>query len=252
MASTQHYVWAGGHFVLLLASFKVLFAAATFSRFSPFWYKTSYIGALISYAIVCHKSLGTPSPNPAYFKKALADENFQYFLLAFFWFTGKPVTMSLIPFAIFSLFHALTFTRTTLMPQFLPPTPPAQAGGNPTPHPLARKLQIWVKANYDKAMKAVAYAELAILVRVILGALTFQNSLLTPIFFAHFVRARYYQSAFTRGAVSEAQKAIEARLAQPGIPPVANQVWTQFKFVVNRWAGATLEPAQPAAAAAAQ
>jgi transmembrane protein 33 len=48
---------------------------------------------------------------------------------------------------IFSLFHALTFTRTTLMPQFLPPGPPAQAGGAPTPHPLAKKLQLWVKSK---------------------------------------------------------------------------------------------------------
>ena len=96
-------------------------------------------------------------------------------------------------------------------------------------------------------MKAVAYAELAILVRVVLGALTFQNSLLTPIFYAHFLRARYYQSAFTRDAVGGLQKRIETRLAQPGTPPVANQLWSQFKVVVNRWAGATLQPA-PAAA----
>ena len=55
--------------------------------------------------------------------------------------------VALLPYAIFSLFHALTFTRTTLMPQFLPPGPPASAGGAPAPHPLAKKLQVWVKGK---------------------------------------------------------------------------------------------------------
>ncbi len=54
-------------------------------------------------------------------------------------------TVTLFPYMIFSLFHALTFTRTTLFPQFLPSGPPATAGGAPGPHPLAKRLQAWVK-----------------------------------------------------------------------------------------------------------
>jgi hypothetical protein len=50
---------------------------------------------------------------------------------------------------IFSLFHALTFTRTTLMAQFLKPAPPATAGGPPQPHHLAKKLHAWVKGQYS-------------------------------------------------------------------------------------------------------
>ena len=46
--------------------------------------------------------------------------------------------VSLLPYTIFSLFHALTFTHTTLMPQFLPQGPPATPNGLPTPHPLAK------------------------------------------------------------------------------------------------------------------
>lgn len=93
-------------------------------------------------------------------------QNVQYFVLAFFWWSSKPIAsayrcknsslpllmvcssyfvVTLLPYAIFSLFHALTFTRTTLMPQFLPPGPPATAGGPPQPHPISKRLQIWVK-----------------------------------------------------------------------------------------------------------
>lgn len=37
---------------------------------------------------------------------------------------------------------------------------------------VSRRIQVWVKNNYDGAMRFVAYAELAILARVTVGALT--------------------------------------------------------------------------------
>ena len=76
---------------------------------------------------------------PCYVYVANASQHFGY---AESWWI-----VALLPYAIFSLFHALTFTRTTLMPHFLPPGPPAQQGAAPTPHPLAKKLQAWVKGS---------------------------------------------------------------------------------------------------------
>ncbi|KAF9557857.1 hypothetical protein CPC08DRAFT_819645 [Agrocybe pediades] len=242
MATSQHYLWAGGHFLLLLSSLRYLLAWATFKTASTLWYKASFTGALISYAIVCQKSLGTPQPNVAYVRRALLDENVQYFLLAFFWWTSKPVAITLLPYMIFSLFHALTFTRTTLMPQFLPQGPPTTAGGQPQPHPLAKKLQAWVKANYDTAMKVVAFTELAILARVVFGTITFSNSLLAPIIFAHFLRQRYFQSAFTRDAVTFTNAYITQLTARPGVPPVVGSVWSKAQMLISRWAGVLARP----------
>ncbi|PFH46986.1 hypothetical protein AMATHDRAFT_68611 [Amanita thiersii Skay4041] len=242
MATTQHYLWASGHFILLLASLRYFIAAATFRTASAWWYKASFFGAIISYAIVCHKSLGSPQPNLAWIRRALLDENVQYFILAMFWYSSRPVTFALLPYAIFSLFHALTFTRTTLMPQLLPPGPPAQAGGQPQPHPLAKKLQLWVKANYNKAMGVVAFAEIVILVRVLLGAITFQNSFLMPLVYAHFLRQRYYHSAFTRDAFAATAKYIDGYAQRPTTPPIARQVWDKVKLVVSKWGGSTIAP----------
>lgn len=105
-------------------------------------------------------------------------------------------------------------------------------------------------ANYDTAMKAVAFIELLIMARVLLGALTFRNSLLTPIFYAHFIRQRYYQSAFTRNAVTLVNQRIEGYVRQPGTPPVAVQIWDTFKMLLTRWGGSSMVPQQPAAAGA--
>jgi len=237
--SYQHYIWASGHFILLLASLRYVFAVLTLKAASTFWYKTSYVGALISYAIVCNRSPGPPQPNLAYVKQALLDENVQYFLLAIFWFTSKPIMVTLLPYMVFSLFHALTFSRATLISQLLPPGPP-NASGTPGPHPLAKKLQVWIKNNYDPAMRVVAFTELAIFVRILLGAITFQNSLLSPIIYAHFLRQRYYQSVYTREAIALTTVYVEGFVKKPGNPPVVVMVWERGKEVVRRWAGGSI------------
>jgi len=99
-------------------------------------------------------------------------------------------------------------------------------------------------------MKVVAYTELIIFFRVFLGAITFQNSLLSPIIYAHFLRQRYYQSAFTREAVADTAGRVDALVKKPGNPPVLLMVWDRGQMIVRRWAGATLEPnaAPPAGA----
>ncbi|KAF8139954.1 hypothetical protein EV363DRAFT_1579403 [Boletus edulis] len=240
MATTQHYLWAGGHLLLLAAALRYFIASITFTTVSAWWYKASFLGALVSYAIVCHKSLGTPQPNLAYVKKALTDENVQYFLLAMFWWSSKPVAFALMPYFVFSLFHALTFARTTLMAHYLPSGPPATAGGPPQPHPLAKRLQLWVKSNYDPAMRVVAFAELLIFLRVAFGAIMFRNSLIAPLIYAHFLRQRYFQSAFTREAVSYADGRISAALVNPIVPPVVGNVWGKAREFVTRWAAGSV------------
>ncbi|KAL7285696.1 hypothetical protein PYCCODRAFT_1464676 [Trametes coccinea BRFM310] len=250
MATTQHYLWAAGHFILLLCSFKYFLAKVLFRDVSNWWYTMSFTGALVSYAIVCHKSLGTPQPNSAWVRRAILDENVQYFMMAFFWWFTRPVTLALVPYAIFSLFHALTFTRTTLLPQFLPPGPPPQPGAAPTPHPIAKKLQVWVKANYDNAMRAVAFAELVILARVVLGLFARRNALLTPLIYAHFLRQRWFQSKFTRDAVAYVDVRIKNFINSPGKPPVLAQVYGQVTDLTRRWVGTTLPAAANAGAGA--
>ncbi|KAI0252620.1 hypothetical protein BJV78DRAFT_1199954 [Lactifluus subvellereus] len=251
MATTQHYVWAGGHFILLISALRYILAWATFKTPSTWWYMASYIGALVSYCIVCQKSLGVPQPNAAWAGRAIADENVQYLILAVFWLTSRPIALSLLPYTIFSLFHALTFTRTTLMPQILPPGPPATAGGPPSPHPLSKKLQVWVRSNYDSAMKVVAYTEILILVRVIVGALMFRNSFLTPIFYAHFVRMRFFQSAFTKEAIIRVTAKIDGYINSPDVPPAVKRGWTTMQSLIGRWTGATLSAPAPQAPPAA-
>lgn len=96
-------------------------------------------------------------------------------------------------------------------------------------------------------MKAVAYIELGIMGRVLLGALFFQNSFMAPVFYAHFLRQRYHQSAFTRAAVSDLHNIVDQYVRRPGIPPVAVQVWEKVTFFLGQWAGNVAPTPQGAA-----
>ena len=100
-------------------------------------------------------------------------------------------------------------------------------------------------------MRIVAYIELIIFARVALGAVTFQNSLVAPLIFAHFLRQRYYQSAFSREAIASTNRQIEGLVRKPGNPMLV-QVWEKVQMLVQRWAGTLLAPQPPAGAAGAR
>ena len=100
-------------------------------------------------------------------------------------------------------------------------------------------------------MRAVAFTELAIMGRVTLGALMFRVSLMTPVIYAHFLRQRWYQSKFTREAVTYLHARILAFVNSPGKPPMLSLVFVQFVNLTSRWAGSSLAGAPNGAAAAA-
>jgi len=147
-----HYVWALGHIVMLFGSAYILFQTVLF-RGTPKWtYKLSYTGALISYFIVVLKSLGTPRLDTVWMQRAFADENVQYAVLALYWWISKPIALTIIPFAIFSLFHTLTFIRTNILPKFVPPPPPAQAGQPRPPPALMENISRQFKSGSRETM----------------------------------------------------------------------------------------------------
>ena len=97
-------------------------------------------------------------------------------------------------------------------------------------------------------MKVVAYVEILILARVIVGAILLRNSFITPIFYAHFIRMRFFQSAFTREAIIKVTYKIDDYVNGPDIPPAVKQGWGTVQSLIGRWTGTTLNPvgqAQP-------
>ena len=93
----------------------------------------------------------------------------------------------LIPFPYFhpnqhpTQVHPVSYYSPAQDPKLTPSPPPQAQPGQPAPQrpppalleKLSKGIHLWVKGNYDSAMRFVAYAEMAILARSILGALTY-------------------------------------------------------------------------------
>ncbi|KAG0207565.1 hypothetical protein BGX28_001228 [Mortierella sp. GBA30] len=159
-------------------------------------------------------------------------------------FPVRVHTPPLIPYAIFAFFNAINFTRTNLIPVFFPSTTDAkdaQAAG------LSRKIQVWTEKNHASAMALVAYVEvLGVMGSLIIGAITFQSSLLSPIVYANFLRFRYFFSIHTRAAFALLRARLDAQIVgNPKIPPKAIKAYEIARGAVIRFGMAAVQ--QPAA-----
>ncbi|WWD17915.1 hypothetical protein CI109_102360 [Kwoniella shandongensis] len=243
-AVDPHYLWALGHGIMLLSAGYIILQTVFFRPTPTKTYKFAYTGALLSYSIVVYKSLGRPQPNALWARRALVDENVQYAILALYWWISKPVNVSILPFATFSLFHCLTFLRTNIIPKLVPAPPPQAAGAQQAPRPpallenVSRKIQVWVKVNYDVAMRFVAYCEILIALRLVLGVVTFRTSLIAPLFMVHFIRLRYHASPFTRTAVNNITTYVDNFASNKGA--AVQNGWNTVKRVIAAWGGSPL------------
>jgi hypothetical protein len=135
------------------------------------------------------------------------DENVQYAILSLYWWISKPIacaspagqhpehlsiaadllscslrSVTLLPFATFSLFHVLTFLRTNILPKFAPPSAaPASSGGQATPaaakaqtttDKLGRAVQLWVKGPSARSRLRALASRLTLSLRLARQATT--------------------------------------------------------------------------------
>ncbi|WFD06134.1 Transmembrane nucleoporin [Malassezia vespertilionis] len=229
---------------------RYLLAVATFSwQGYDIWYRLAYIGAILSYGVVIYKSIGVPRTDKAYVQRVLMDENVQYLVIAMYWAYIRPISITLIPYITFSLFHLLTFTRTTILPTISPAKKNADGTSTPAGGQLSKTIQTWVKENYDRAMRFVSYAEVVIFMRVLIGALVFRNSLLAPLLYAHFLRLRFYMSSFTRAAFQHVRGELDQITQSPSCPPPVRKGYLMLTDLVTRYASTVLSinKEQPAA-----
>jgi len=159
----------------------------------------------------------------------------------------------LIPYVVFAFFNALNYTRTNLLPAFMPGN--ASAG-------ITRQIQTWTEKNHGPAMALVAFVEvIGVMGSLILGAITFQSSFLSPIVYANFLRFRYFFNIHTRSAFALIRARLDALILPPTgnakIPPQAVQAYTLLQGAITRFGMAAVQQpgangAAPAAATPAQ
>ena len=166
-----------------------------------------------------------------------------YIVMALIWLYSRQISLALLPFAVYSVFHVATYSRTNLIPTIQPPTAPAGASpGKATvkSSPLAENIGKFVKQYYDASMTLVSGLEIALWFRVFFSATTFsKGSWVLLLVYTVFLRSRYSQSTFVQGAFHGAAARIDALVANQSTPGQVRQLWQTIKGLVWQATNAT-------------
>lgn len=93
-------------------------------------------------------------------------------------------------------------------------------------------------------MRFVAYSEVLIMARVLLGAILLRNSLITPLVYAHFLRLRFYMSSFTRTSFQHVRAILDNATAKPECPAVVRRGYLTFMDLLHRYGNSVVSVPQ--------
>ncbi|PSK40110.1 hypothetical protein B9Z65_8050 [Elsinoe australis] len=252
LASSLQFAWFAGHVTLLLTTLRFVLSYITFnsmSRWSRFSYRTAFIAATTTYGIVVYKSTkarlraGRGMGGPL---AIIGDENVQYLLMALVWLISYQVPLAIFPFAVYSVFHVATYTRSNLLPALYPapapagPTPTSPGGKPKSNSALADTIGRFVKDHYDSSMTLVAILEIVLWFRLLGPALLFRKGTWLLLgAYTVFLRARYAQSTFVQGAIGQVGARIDAQTNRQDMPPAVRQGWETVKGLLHQGVQAT-------------
>lgn len=167
--------------------------------------------------------------------------------MAIIWLFSPQYPIAMLPYGVYSVFHFATYTRSTIIPTIIPPTPAAPAAGaSPsakpqyTTHPIADAIGTFVKEYYDTSMSVVAGLEILLWVRLLLASILFQRrSWILIALYTIFLRARFSQSAHVQNSFATLEARIDNQVGAQGTPPAARSAWDTVKGGVRQFHAAT-------------
>jgi len=167
--------------------------------------------------------------------------------MALVWLFSPQYLLAMLPYAVYSVFHVLTYTRTNLIPTIQPPKALAPASGaSPgakpqyAPNPIADRIGTFVKDYYDASMSVVSRLEILLWIRLFLAAIFFQKrSWILLALYSAFLRARVAQSTHVQNAFAQLEARGDSLVGAQGTPPAARQVWDGLKTGARQFHSAT-------------
>ncbi|ODQ67115.1 hypothetical protein NADFUDRAFT_45325 [Nadsonia fulvescens var. elongata DSM 6958] len=234
LVKTIQFSWFTGHVFVILSA--VLYSLSTFrlfftsEKFAGIIYRFAYLAIIFTFGIIIKQTYQNKKITPL---AILHDDNIHYLLIAFLWLFSARSFSTLLPFIIFSTFHALTYVRSHILP----------ALGYPATSPLSTKINLFIKAQNDRAMQFAASSELATLASLFVSVISFNKAAWVKFaIYLIFVRVRFEHSAFTKAALKTWEVKIDQLVAHPKAPVFLKSAWTNYKNFVRVYIGNGLSP----------
>lgn len=185
-----------------------------------FFYFLALIGIVESFGILVYQSVKRTQNT----KQILADDNTQYLLLGIGFLFFRPyVLLPLLPFALFSLFHVLAYTKGHLLPIY------GLADSS-----YSTRIGHFISQNNTKSIELASFLEIVSLGHLFLRVLFLRKrSLFIFILYVVFIKLRFEKSVFTRNYFKKIELHIEKLVNNTNNPNVKN-VWVNVKSNVKK------------------
>lgn len=217
---SPEFWWFVSHVVVIVSTVWTTLFGRFNARLGHLSYRLALLAAVASFGQLLFQKYGARIP-----KKPLADENFQFLVISLIWlFTARRV-LAVIPIAIRSLFLALVYAKSTLLP--------AIGYGNSSE--LVQRIGSYIQARNESLTLTAANLEVALLAQLSVLALLFRKSawLQLTAYFAFFL-LRFQGSIYLRQAVKTWEVRADSLMSQPSVPPAAKNAWVQAKSFISR------------------
>lgn len=240
LAQTLQFAWFSGHVTLLLCTLRYSLSYITFnarSSWASFSYRTAFLAAAVTYGIVVFKAYRARAKSGRAPNSPLAlvgDENVQYLAMTLVWLISRQYPLALLPYAVYSVFHVLTYARGYLLPTISPP-PPTPAGQKPQQSGTAEKIGRFVKDYYEPSMSLVATLEIGLWFRILGSAILFtRGSWIILALYTAFLRARISQSNFVQKTIRDLGARGDDLANRQDVPQGVRSGWQSAKNVLRQ------------------
>ena len=152
--------------------------------------------------------------------------------MAVIWLFFPQVSLAVVPSAIFSSFHTLTYARTQLIGAI---SPPINSARDTASERLKKFVGIITRNSYNSGMMAASFIELGLWVRILISVLLFQkDSWVLLCAYSAFLRARFGKSEFLRNAAGRLRVCMDDLFEKESRLPVVKRAWNSVKDVVRQ------------------
>ncbi|ODV80865.1 uncharacterized protein CANTADRAFT_46909 [Suhomyces tanzawaensis NRRL Y-17324] len=219
---TLQFAWFVGHLLTLTGIF---FYSLTYIKIGvrayKFWYTVALFGILESFGILIFQIFQKSGSNVF---SVLKNDNSQFFLLsAALLFLRPYVLLTLLPFALYSVFHSLAYIQTYLLPVF-----------GLDKHAISKTIGDFVANNNVKSVQLGSVIEVYAYVWLFVRLLTFRRRSLVPfVVYTVFIKTRFENSIFTRNYIKSIEVKVDSLVNSVNVPAV-KQGWTTFKHTVRK------------------
>ncbi|KAI8057213.1 hypothetical protein BDF22DRAFT_670113 [Syncephalis plumigaleata] len=246
MVTHLQFAWWLGHVTVVVCT--IVYYLGYFTSYytmSVPAYSYALLGAIASYAVATYKSMGKFQPTLQFASRLIiSNDSMQYLILAVNWYFQPPLVVTLVPFAVFSALHTLTYFHGTVIPVLFPTAETLPNDSKPWLARLSASANTMARQYYTNAMHFVARWEVTvILVWTIPQVFLLQVSFYTPVIYMQFLRNRYVHSSCHQEAFHHLRRMMDQQFVNnPNANTGIRRLYVSTRDFISNLAGPLPRP----------